>query len=303
MAEHGWERRDFLRATGLGALGLGAAPLLLGACSSTDPEKERKGGGTLKKIKDQGHINVGIAGEQPYGYVDKSGKITGEAPELAKVIFGELGVKEVRPVQVDFGGLIGGLQAGRFDTIAAGMSILPKRCAKAAFANPDYKTETAFLVKKGNPKGIKRFKDVAKDSGLKLGVMTGAVEKDFATKLGVKKDQIKVFPDQASGFDGLKAGRVDAVALTGFSLRSLLSKHEGAPFEVTDQFAPVIDGKPQVSAGGFAFRKSDADLLKAYNGKLEELKKSGKLLEILKPFGFTKEELPGDLTAAQLCKG
>lgn len=301
MTDNRLQRRDFLRNMGFGALALGAGPVLLGACSTTNPSEVKKGGGTLEKIKKQGYINVGIAGEEPFGFVDKDGNLTGEAPALAKVIFPELGVKQVKPIQVKFEGLIPGLQAGQFDATAAGMSILPDRCKKVTFADPDYKTLTAFLVPKGNPKHILKFEDIAKDSGLTLGVMSGAVEGDFAKKLGVKPAQIKTFPDPASGFDGLSAKRVDAIALTGFSLRSLLDKHKGAPFEVTEQFAPVINGQKQVSAGGFAFRNADTDLVAAFNQKLEAAKKDGTLLKTLKPFGFTEEEMPGDLTAKQLC--
>src|ERR1700754_4412488 len=126
-------RRDFLRHAALLA---GAVPLAA-ACSTTDPAKERSGGGTLAKAKQQGYIQVGFANESPYGFIDKSGQLTGEAPELAHVIFKELGIADVRGVQVDFGGLIGGFQARRFDTIAAGMSITPQRCGQGAFADPD----------------------------------------------------------------------------------------------------------------------------------------------------------------------
>lgn len=291
-------RRDFLRSAVLLA---GAVPLAA-ACSTTDPQKEQSGGGTLAKAKQQGFIQVGFANESPYGYTDKNGNLTGEAPELAKVIFKELGVKQVKGVQVDFGGLIGGLNARRFDTVAAGMSITPERCSSVAFANPDFIAKTAFMVPAGNPKGIVSFENVAK-LGVKLGVLTGAVEGDFAAKLGVKKSNIKTFPDQPSVYEGLKAKRIDAIALTRISLANLLSKHPKAPFEVTTPFTPVIGGKPQLGAGGFAFRKADTELISAFNGKLEELKQSGRLLQIIEPFGFSQAELPGTHMAAEFCKG
>jgi polar amino acid transport system substrate-binding protein len=291
-------RRDFLRNAAVLA---GVVPLAA-ACSTTDPAKERSGGGTLDRAKQQGYIQVGFANESPYGFTDKSGKLTGEAPELARVVFKELGIGDVRGVQVDFGGLIGGLQARRFDTIAAGMFITPERCAQVAFADPDYIATTAFMVPKGNPKGIKRFEDAAKQN-IKVGVLTGAVEEGYCTKLGVKKDNIKTFADQPSAYEGLKAKRIDAIALTRISLVDTLKKHPGEPFEVTDPFMPMIGGKEQFGAGAFAFRKADADLLNAFNGKLAELKQSNRLLPIIQPFGFTQAELPGSHTAAELCKG
>ncbi|WP_433173506.1 ectoine/hydroxyectoine ABC transporter substrate-binding protein EhuB [Actinoallomurus sp. CA-150999] len=291
-------RRDFIRSAALLA---GAVPLAA-ACSTTDPTKERSGGGTLARAKQQGYIQVGFANESPYGYTDTSGKLTGEAPELARVVFKELGINEVKGVQLDFAGLIGGLQARRFDVIAAGMFVTPERCAQVAFADPDYIATTGFMVPKGNPKGILKFEDAAKKN-VKLGVLTGAVEGDYATKLGVKKDNVKTFADQPSAFEGLKAGRIDAIALTRISLVDTLKKHSGAPYEVTPSFIPQIGGKPQYGAGAFAFRKADSDLLSAFNGKLTELKQNGRLLGIIQPFGFSKAELPGSHTAAELCKG
>ena len=293
-------RRDFLRTA---VLLSAAVPLAAAGCSTTDPEEEKKGGGTLQKAKDSGTITVGFANESPYGFTDKSGKLTGEAVELARVIFKQLGIDNVKGVQVDFGGLIAGLNAKRFDAIAAGMFINPERCASAAFANPEYVARSAFMVAKGNPKGLKGVDDPAKKK-VKVGVMTGAAEVEYAEKSGVEKGNIKTFADAPSAYEGLKAGRVDCIWLTRISLVDLLSKHEGEPYEVTDAFSPVIDGKEQFGAGAFAFRKADGDLLNAWNGELAKLKQENKLLPIIEPFGFTKAEVPAaDDTAAKFCQG
>jgi polar amino acid transport system substrate-binding protein len=293
-------RRDFLRTA---VLLSAAVPLAAAGCSTTDPEKERSGGGTLQKAKDAGSITVGFSNEAPYGYTDKSGKLTGEAPELARVIFKSLGIDEVKGVQVDFGGLIGGLNAKRFDAVAAGMFITPERCASAAFANPEYVAKSAFMVPEGNPKGLKTYTDPGK-KGVKVGVLQGAVEADYAAKTGVEKGKIITFPDQPSAYEGLKSGRCDCIWLTRISLADLLSKHKGEGFEVTDAFTPVIDGKEQFGAGAFVFRKADSDLVTAWNTELDKLKQQNKLLPILQPFGFTQAEMPTAAdTAAKFCKG
>ncbi|GAA2580546.1 ectoine/hydroxyectoine ABC transporter substrate-binding protein EhuB [Actinomadura fulvescens] len=292
-------RRDFLRN---GVLLAGAVPVLgATACTTTDPKKEKASGGTLERARKQGYIQVGYANESPYGFTTSDGKLTGEAPELAKVIFKELGINEVRGVQVDFNGLIPAVQARRFDAIAAGMFINPDRCSKIIFADPEYIAKTAFMVPKGNPKGLKNFDDAIKQK-VRVGVMKGAAEADYAAKLGVAKGNIKPFPDGPGAFDGLRAGRCDCIALTRISLMDLLSKHKNDPFEVTPAFDVIINGKEQSGAGGFGFRKADTDLVQAFNGKLAELKKSGRLLQILQPFGFSQAEMPGDRTAAEFCK-
>ncbi|MWA05064.1 ectoine/hydroxyectoine ABC transporter substrate-binding protein EhuB [Actinomadura sp. LD22] len=293
-------RRDFLRTA---VLLSAAVPLAAAGCSTTDPDKEVSGGGTLDKAKKAGKITVGFANEAPYGYTDKDGKLTGEAPELARVIFKKLGIDKVEGVQVDFAGLIGGLNAKRFDAIAAGMFITPERCASAAFANPEYVAKSAFMVPKGNPKKLTDQTSPAK-AGVTVGVLTGAVEEGYAKSSGVPKGKIKTFQDQASAYEGLKSGRIDCIWLTRISLADLLSKHQDGKYEVTEAFTPVIDGKEQLGAGAFVFRKADSDLLNAWNAQLAALEKGNQLLPIVQKFGFSQAEMPspGD-TAAKFCQG
>ena len=68
----------------------------------------KEGGDLLDRLKAQGVVRLGIAGEIPFGYIDKNGELTGEAPELARVIFKRLGVDSVQPVPTEFGSLIPG---------------------------------------------------------------------------------------------------------------------------------------------------------------------------------------------------
>lgn len=302
LTEHNWTRRTFLTRSGLALV---VAPAVLSACSTTDTSSpESAGGGStdaLQRLLDQGYVRVGFANEAPYGYAEPDGTLTGEAPEVAKVIFEALGIPEVQGVLTEFGSLIPGLQARRFDVIAAGMFINPERCAEITFSNPDYQATTAFMVPAGNPMGILTYEDVT-STGARLGVLTGAVEGGYAEALGVPAEQIVTFTDQPSMYDGLAAGRADAVSLTTISLRNILATREGAPFEVTEPFVPVVDGVEQTGAGGYGFHNDDQALVEAFNEELAALKDSGELLEIIEPFGFSEAELT-DLTAEELCQG
>jgi polar amino acid transport system substrate-binding protein len=299
-----WTRREFLGRAALGLAAAGAAPVLLGACSRVETGGGSGGQaqqGALERAKQQGYIRVGFANEAPYGYAEPDGTLTGEAPEVARAVFKAMGIDDLQGVLTEFGSLIPGLQASRFDGIAAGMFITPERCGEILFSEPDYCAKTAFLVPKGNPEGITRFEDIAANPQLTLGVLTGAVEGDYAKKLGVKDSQLKPFRDPPSGVEGLAAGRVDAISLTSISLRNLLSTHSDANLELTEPFAPVIDGEEQFGCGGYGFRKDDTALRDAFNAELAKLKESGGLLPIIEPFGFTEAELAGDETTEQLC--
>lgn len=302
MATNRWTRRDFFRFGAVtGAVALGG-PVLLAGCSER-PEGGSGEGGTLQRVKDAKKITVGIAGEIPYGFTDDSGNVTGEAPEVAKAVFKAMGIPEVEAEQVEFGQLIPSLNANKYDMVAAGMAITPERCGQAAYSVVDYVTPTAFMVPTGNPEGVKNFEDI-KAKGLKLAVLSGTIEQSVAEATGVEKANIQTYDGQAELFQALEDKRAYAGALTDISLRQLIKDNPDAPMEVTDGFVPLLDGKEQIQAGGFVFRKGEDDLVKAFNAELTKLHESGEWLKIVEPFGFTEDNVPpDDVTTDKLCAG
>ncbi|WP_420871904.1 type 2 periplasmic-binding domain-containing protein [Cohnella rhizosphaerae] len=134
-------------------------------------------------------------------------------------------------------------------------------------------------------------------------MMAGAVELGYLEKSGVAKDQLVIVPDQDAAINALQAGRADAMTMTGPALQSRLDAANDANLErVSDFVQPVIDGKDVRGYGASAFRMDDQAFREAFNAELEKMKASGELLDILKTFGFTEAELPGDITAEVLCK-
>ena len=154
-------RRSFIRKSGLvlSAAALGG----LAACSRTSTGGEggggEEGGGgggdLLSQLQDAGTITVGFAGEAPYSFED-GGELMGATVALHREIFGELGIDNVEGKLTDWGSLIPGLNAGQFDAVSAGMSILPDRCAQAAFSEPEFQYTTALMVPEGNPEGDRK---------------------------------------------------------------------------------------------------------------------------------------------------
>ncbi|MFE5320910.1 ectoine/hydroxyectoine ABC transporter substrate-binding protein EhuB [Paenibacillus sp. NPDC056579] len=265
--------------------------------------QQSAGESTLDKAKKQGFITVGFANEKPYAYATPDGKLTGEAVEVARTIITKLGIKEMNGVLTEFGSLIPGLKAERFDIITAGMFVTPERGKEVLFANPEYSIGEAIAVQKGNPKGIHSYKDIASKQDVKVAVMVGAIEEQYLTKSGVAKNQIVTVPDQPSAISALQSDRVQVVTMTGPSLQAMLDSAKDDKLErVKDFEQPTVDGKSVRGYGAAAFRMGDDDFVKAYNEELEKLKSSGELLTILIPFGFTEEELPGKMTATELTK-
>ncbi|MEU7299256.1 ectoine/hydroxyectoine ABC transporter substrate-binding protein EhuB [Streptomyces sp. NPDC007206] len=289
----GHTRRSVLG--GLAALGvLGAA-----GCSRVAEASGTEGGDLLERLRAQGVVRLGIAGEVPFGYIDKDGHLTGEAPELAKVIFKRLGVDRVQPVPTEFGSLIPGLNSQQFDVVAAGMYVNPERCQQVIFADPDYQMLDSFIVRKGNPMGLHSYQDVVAKKA-KFATGTGYAEIQYAVDAGYKQSDILIVPDQVAGLNAVEAGRVDVFAGTALTTRAVVKKSGKA--EATRPFAPLVKGKPHVDGGAFAFRPTETKLRDAFNVELRKLKKSGELFRILRPFGFTTAEMT-DLTAKELCGG
>ncbi|MEU8863867.1 MULTISPECIES: ectoine/hydroxyectoine ABC transporter substrate-binding protein EhuB [Streptomyces phaeochromogenes group] len=291
--KRGPSRRSLL--AGVAAFGaLGAA-----GCSRVATASGKDGGDLLDRLKAQGVVRLGIAGEIPFGYIDKNGKLTGEAPELARVIFKRLGVDSVQPVPTEFGSLIPGLNSQQFDVVAAGMYINAERCEQVIFSDPDYQMLDSFIVRKGNPKNLHDYKDVV-ESKAKFATGTGYAEIQYAVDAGYKESDILIVPDQVAGLNAVEAGRVDVFAGTALTTREVVKKSRKT--ESTKPFAPLVDGKPHVDGGGFAFRPTETGLRDAFNVELRKLKESGELFRILQPFGFTKNEMT-DMTAKELCGG
>lgn len=254
---------------------------------------------TLQTLKDRGFVRAAFANEAPYGYVDEEGRLTGESPEVARVVFQRMGIDKLDGVLTEWASLLPGLNAGRWDVVAAGMFITPERCKQAAFSDPSYKIGQSFLVPKGNPHDLHSYQDVAENADVTLGVMAGAVEYGYAKDAGVPDGQIKQLPDQASLLSAVKAGRVDAAALTSVSIERMDRRGGGDVVRVENFQTPP----EAVGYGGFAFRQGDDQLLKQFNKHLNAFVGTEEHLELVEPFGFTEANLPGDVTAEQLCKG
>jgi polar amino acid transport system substrate-binding protein len=282
------------------ALLAGAAGLLVpvaAGCSRVATASTSDGGDLLDRLRAQGVARLGIAGEIPFGYIDKNGDLTGEAPELAKVIFKRLGVDRVQAVPTEFGSLIPGLNSQQFDIVSAGMYINPDRCEQVIFSDPDYQMLDSFVVRKGNPLGLHNYQDVVKKKA-KFATGTGYAEIAYAVEAGYEESDILIVPDQVAGMNAVEAGRADVFAATAVTARQVVLKSRKA--EATEAFKPLVDGKPHVDGGGFAFRPTETKLRDAFNAELRKLRESGELLRIIKPFGFTQDEVT-DMTAKELC--
>ncbi len=272
------------------------AALLVGSLTSvfSTPVQAQE---TLERLKEQGFVRIAIANEPPWTAVNSDGTVSGAAPEVARAVMKRLGVEDLSASISEYGAMIPGLQARRFDMVTAGLFIKPERCAAVIFSEPDLCDGEAFAVKKGNPLSIKSYEDLANHSSVKVGAPGGGTEERMALEAGVPRNRVIVVPDAQSGINMLQDGRIDVYALPFLSISDLLEKANDPNLEMV---APLPN--TPIYCAGAAFNKNDTAFRDAYNKELAALKASGEFDKIVEPFGFNAQ-LAKMQTMDNLCSG
>lgn len=268
---------------------VGAAALTMGmaACGSDDGD-----GGGMPSTDDT--INIGLANEQPYAYMDENGEATGFSTEVATAVLNEMGYENLEFHVVEFGDLISSLRAGQFDVIAAGMYLTPERMQQIAFSDPDYCVPESLAVAVGNPHGIVDFLSIAENPDLTLAVASGTVEVGYAEVAGVPDEQLRSFSGIDQMYEALKAGEVDAVSGTSATINGHVAGNESV-IEAVEPFYPTAaEGfdDPVLPCGGYGFRLDDTEFRDAFNEQLNALQEDGTTKQIITQYeDFTDENV------------
>jgi polar amino acid transport system substrate-binding protein len=276
-------------------LAIGVLALMGGStCGSAHAETTRD------RVLREGKIVIGIHNRAPWGFRDEAtGTPTGWHPDLLRAAFAELGVKTLEFQVTEFGALIPGLLASRFDVVASGLAITPERCKQVTFGAPDLQAPDAAIVLTGNPKNIHGYADIVGNDTIIMGAGRGSVVTRNATAAGVPEQRMLLFPDIESNVSALRAGRIDVAVLSSPSIIGLLAGAGGAGLERASPFT-VQAGQTNHSA--IAFRHEDDDLRALYDAQLAKLQADGTFVGLMQKYGFGEPEaVPPGVTAAALC--
>ncbi len=278
----------WLRATAAFAALALVAVACNGAADEPAPADEApEATGLLADLQEQGSVTVGVANEVPFGYVDDDGEVTGIAPDVARAVLAELGIDEMNAEVVEFGELIGGLQAGQFDMITAGMYINPERAEQIFFSDPDYCIAESLAVEEGNPLGIVDYQSLVENPDITVAVATGTVEVGYLEDAGVPDEQVEVFGDIDGMYRALEAGEVDAVTGTAATVATQVAARDG--MEGVEPFFPIdADGNEVFPCGGHGF--ADEDFRDAFNEVLNRFREDGTTMEIITAYDLFSEE-------------
>ncbi len=253
--------------------------------------------GLMERAKADG-LRVAFYNFAPYAYVDDSGDLVGTDVETLQAVLAKMGAKIEDAKATDWGALIPGVKAKRFDVVAAGMFVTPKRCAEVRFSEPTFGIKQAVAVAGGNPKGIENYESI-RDQGLKVGAVSGSAQVGYAQTAGIAEENIVQLPDNPTGVAALNAGRIDAWAVSAPGIRQILKGITDGSIDSSPVF-DTVGGKPAVSHGAFAFRKDDGDFVDAFNQELAAFIGSDEHLAIMAKHDMTADELPV-LKTSEIC--
>lgn len=269
-------RSQFRKAVALVA----ACGLVLAACGGGSSDDSGNGGGSiLDQVKSEG-LRVGFVGEIPWSFIenDGTGTFTGAEAEIVKECATELGITEIFPISAQFDALLPGLQAKRWDVIAAGMSLREQRLEIAIATQQMYGFGVRALVPKGNPKGINSWTDI-KEAGLTVGMVSGGNYQESVEAMGIT---VKPYDSLESQIADLEAGRLDVVSNAELSLVDYVKKNP-ENVELADPWNYEDIG---ASMPAMYFNQDNVELRDAFNDCVTTLKGNGKLAAILEKWGF-----------------
>lgn len=246
---------------------------------------------TLDRVRHTRAIRVGYVSEAPFAFPTPMGDVSGESPEIARVVLRRLGVARIEWVHTEFRSLIPELLAGRFDMIAAGMFVTPERARQIAFTTPTYTARAAFLVRRGDEErvgGYERVRDVA---GARLALLAGAYEQRLAAAAGIPRSRTLIVPDATTGIEAVRSGQADAFAITAITARRLVREAGDASLTVV-VLPDSVGGISAVGSGAYAFRPEDATLRDAFDVELRRFLGSRAHHALVRQFGFGAGDLP-----------
>ncbi|MBI5688948.1 MAG: transporter substrate-binding domain-containing protein [Verrucomicrobia bacterium] len=248
---------------------------------------------SLARLQRSGEIRIGYAAEEPYAFVRPGGEVTGEAPEIAKVVVARLGIARISWRLIAFEELISELEAGRIDVIAAAMFITRERARQVRFSIPTFQARQALLVAPGNPLQLHSYQDAVAHPTARIALLAGSVEAPLLRLLGLPGDRRIAVPDAITGRVAVESGLADGLALSSPTVRWMVRSTPSPTTEIAQPFRQTAAPSGELPGeGAFAFRHSDLALHAAWNQVLQGFLGSREHRTLVAGFGFTPDELP-----------
>lgn len=207
------------------------------------------GESTVQGVVKRGRLQVGMSTFVPWAMRDKNGELIGWEVDVAKQIAKDMGV-EVDLVPTAFDGIIPALIAGKFDMIATGLTITPKRALTINFSNPYAQSGATLLANKKLAGSFKTLEDFDKPD------VTLAARRGSTGELMVKrlfpKATFRLFDDEQLANQEVINGNAHAASAQPPRPYLLRAKYPDVVFVPFERLLAT-------NADAFAIRKGDLD--------------------------------------------
>lgn len=231
------------------------------------------------QASEQSSVVVGTNAEYaPFEYLDEKGNLTGFDYDLLEAVARESNVELVWK-DLPFDSLIGAMEAGDIQVIAAGIGPTEDRAKSVDFSDVYYTGSQSIVCQKGA--GLQDFdslqdRSIAVLEGSLSDVIASGENQDYGV---VENVTVKRFKNAASAIMELKNGGVDAVLIDTIMADIYCRQTEGIE-------SYVVDGTKEDTV--FCIKKGDAELVGLINAGLAKVKESGEY-EILYRKYFSNE--------------
>ncbi|MBM6682871.1 transporter substrate-binding domain-containing protein [Collinsella intestinalis] len=264
-------RRTFLAGAGSAAV---VAVLGLAGCGATGGSAgsaAESGEDLLTQIQDRGEMIFATEGTwSPWTFHDADGNLTGYDIEVARAIAAELGV-EASFAEGEWDGLLAGLDSGRYDTMANGVSVTEQREEQYDFTEPYAYNRIVVITL--NDSDITSLDDL---EGKRTANTLGSSYATLAESCGATNTGVDDFNQT---IELLQQGRIDATLNDEVVFYDYLRAHPDAPLKI----AAENDEPTHVA---FPLRKgSETETLReAMNEAITTLRENGTLSSLSNEF-------------------
>ena len=210
----------------------------------------------------------------PYEFYDEDGNATGIDVEIAKAIGAKLGY-DIEIVDIEFAQCIPGVQSGKYDFSAAGMTVTEERKQMVQFTDT-YATgiQSIIVPADSTVTGLDDF--VEANGTVKVGVQM-ATTGDLYTTWDYEdegKGTVDRYTNGAAAVQALLSGKVDCVVIDNEPAKNFVAQNEGLK---------ILETAYTVEDYAMAFAK-DSPIYEDFNAALNELIADGTVQSIIDEF-------------------
>ena len=195
----------------------------------------------LDQIMERGTLRVGTTGDYPpYSELDTaSNTYKGYEIDVANQLAADLGVKVVF-VPTTWETLAAGIQAGKYDVAASGITLTLERLKSIGFSAPYLDSPLVPLVQSKDGAKYAVWRDLDKE-GIRIAVQSGTSAEESAKKNFTKAEIVPIVAP-ALDYQELLAGKVDAAITDTVFIKKALAQYSDKLVAVDPTHA--IEGQP-----------------------------------------------------------